>query len=220
MIGLGRILAETREARGIALEEVERETRIARRYLLALEEEDFTAFPAQVQARGFLRVYSQYLGLDAAEMLALFPNETEVDESDGLIHSDRIFREQRPERRPVLPSISLPRQPALIAAGTAAVLFVAGLLGSVCASGAERARAEQLLLAEHGSERGYKVPSVEREELTGALQRMEAAGIRPLVIEVASSEVPAGQVIDQSPPPNTAVRNPTDAVIFVSRGRR
>ncbi|MGD9892212.1 MAG: helix-turn-helix domain-containing protein, partial [Dehalococcoidia bacterium] len=79
MIGLGRILAETREARGVALEDVERETRIARRYLLALEEEDFGAFPAQVQARGFLRVYAQYLGLDSAEMLALFPNDSGDD---------------------------------------------------------------------------------------------------------------------------------------------
>ena len=219
MIGLGRILAETREARGVALEEVERETRIARRYLLALEEEDFSAFPAQVQARGFLRVYSQYLGLDAAEMLALFPNETEVDDSDGLIHSDRIFREQRVERRPTLPSISIQRQPALVAAGVAVLLLTAGLLGSFCASGSERARAELLLLAENGATASYRVPDVEGEDLPDALRRMEESSIRPLIIEVPSSQVAAGLVIQQSPPPGTTVQNPTDAVLFVSGGR-
>ncbi len=57
MTGLGRMLSEARQARGVTLEQAERDTRIVRRYLAALEQEDFGAFPAEVYARGFLRSY-------------------------------------------------------------------------------------------------------------------------------------------------------------------
>lgn len=74
---LGSWLVRAREARGLTLEDAERDTRISRRYLQALETEQFDVIPAPVYARGFLRSYSQYLGLDPQEMLALFPREEE-----------------------------------------------------------------------------------------------------------------------------------------------
>lgn len=40
----------------------------------ALETEDFSVFPAPVYARGFLRTYSRYLGLNPDELLRVFPN--------------------------------------------------------------------------------------------------------------------------------------------------
>lgn len=70
---LGARLVRAREARGLTLEDAERDTRISRRYLQALESEQFEVIPAPVYARGFLRSYSQYLGLDAKTMLELFP---------------------------------------------------------------------------------------------------------------------------------------------------
>jgi cytoskeleton protein RodZ len=75
MSELGTLLVRAREARGLTLEDAERDTRISRRYLQALEAEQFEAIPAPVYARGFLRSYSQYLGLDPQEMLAMFPRE-------------------------------------------------------------------------------------------------------------------------------------------------
>ncbi len=74
---LGSLLTRAREARGLTLEDAERDTRISRRYLAALEAEQFEVIPAPVYARGFLRSYSQYLGLDPQEMLAMFPREEE-----------------------------------------------------------------------------------------------------------------------------------------------
>ncbi len=76
---LGTRLRETREARGLTVEDAERDTRISRRYLLALEDEKFEIIPAPVYARGFLRSYSQYLGLNPQEMLDLFPREEGPD---------------------------------------------------------------------------------------------------------------------------------------------
>lgn len=72
---IGSWLVRAREARGLTLEDAERDTRISRRYLQALESEQFDVIPAPVYARGFLRSYSQYLGLDPQELLALFPRD-------------------------------------------------------------------------------------------------------------------------------------------------
>jgi cytoskeletal protein RodZ len=74
---LGTRLRETRESRGLTIEDAERDTRISRRYLAALESEQFEIIPAPVYARGFLRSYSQYLGLDPQQTLALFPRDDE-----------------------------------------------------------------------------------------------------------------------------------------------
>ena len=80
---LGTRLVRAREARGLTLEDAERDTRISRRYLQALEAEQFEAIPAPVYARGFLRSYSQYLGLDPQAMLDLFPRDDDTPPSYG-----------------------------------------------------------------------------------------------------------------------------------------
>src|SRR5262245_19176391 len=80
MAELGNTLSRARRARGITLEDAERDTHVSKKYLLALESEDFSAFPAPVYARGFLRTYSRYLGLNPEELIRIFPNgELTVD---------------------------------------------------------------------------------------------------------------------------------------------
>ena len=74
-LGIGERLIEAREARGLTLEDAERDTRISQRYLQALEAETFNVIPAPVYARGFLRSYSQYLGLETGPLLARFPQD-------------------------------------------------------------------------------------------------------------------------------------------------
>jgi len=71
---LGNTLSRARRARAITLEDVERDTHVSKRYLAALENEDFAIFPAPVYARGFLRTYSRYLGLNPDELIRVFPN--------------------------------------------------------------------------------------------------------------------------------------------------
>jgi cytoskeletal protein RodZ len=75
MAELGNTLSRARRARGITLEDAERDTHVSRRYLQALESEDFSSFPAPVYARGFLRTYSRYLGLNPEELIRVFPNQ-------------------------------------------------------------------------------------------------------------------------------------------------
>ena len=61
---LGRTLRQTREGRGLSLEQAEFETRIRAKFLVAMENGDLSNMPSRVQARGFLYNYAQYLGLD------------------------------------------------------------------------------------------------------------------------------------------------------------
>jgi cytoskeletal protein RodZ len=72
MTTLGEKLRQTREGKELTIDTVARDTNIARRYLVALEEEDFVQFPAEAYALGFLKNYSEYLGLDTDETLSLY----------------------------------------------------------------------------------------------------------------------------------------------------
>jgi cytoskeletal protein RodZ len=65
----GEWLKRQREMRDISLREVSDTTKINLRYLEALEDNRFSALPAPVFARGFLREYARYVGLDPDEVL-------------------------------------------------------------------------------------------------------------------------------------------------------
>ncbi|MDZ7729103.1 MAG: helix-turn-helix transcriptional regulator [Dehalococcoidia bacterium] len=70
MARIGDQLRAARQERGLSIEEASRETRISRRFLEALEHDEFEALPAPVYARGFLRSYAGFLGLDAEPLVA------------------------------------------------------------------------------------------------------------------------------------------------------
>ncbi len=78
---VGEILQTARERKGVDLARAERETKIRARHLAALESGDVADLPALVYAKGFLRNYSTYLGLDAEEMLARWRREIDQPSS-------------------------------------------------------------------------------------------------------------------------------------------
>jgi len=65
MFEIGSSLREARVRRKLELSQVEADTRIRAKYLMALEGNRFEALPAPAYAKGFLRTYADYLGLDA-----------------------------------------------------------------------------------------------------------------------------------------------------------
>lgn len=70
---LGRLLRETREAKGVGLEDAADATRIRAQFLEMLEAGDIAAIPGgDVQVRGFLRIYARYLGLSSEDVLSLY----------------------------------------------------------------------------------------------------------------------------------------------------
>src|SRR4029077_1494974 len=66
---IGSSLREARERRGLALADVERDTHIRSRYLTALEEDRFDDLPGPAYAKGFLRTYAEFLGLEGQPFL-------------------------------------------------------------------------------------------------------------------------------------------------------
>jgi cytoskeletal protein RodZ len=72
MDGIGEILRQARERKGAALDQIEEATKIKKRYLLALEHEEWDRMPGRVYAKGFLRSYARYLGLDEKILADMF----------------------------------------------------------------------------------------------------------------------------------------------------
>src|SRR5512138_2084136 len=66
---IGQRLKAEREEQRLTLEKVFEATRIRVQYLHALEADDLSVMPSPVQARGYLRNYAEYLGLDVSKLL-------------------------------------------------------------------------------------------------------------------------------------------------------
>lgn len=61
---LGEALREARERSGLSALQLETQTRVHRRHLAALEQNDWSALPSRIFAIGYVRAYAQALGLD------------------------------------------------------------------------------------------------------------------------------------------------------------
>lgn len=72
---LGETLREARERKGITVDHASAETRIREKFLRALESGDHASLPSSVYAKGFLRSYGDYLGLESDELVALYQAE-------------------------------------------------------------------------------------------------------------------------------------------------
>ncbi len=65
---IGELLKDARQAKGMTLEDVEKVTRIRRKYLEAIENGDASEMPGEVQLRGFIRNFAAAVGLDPGEV--------------------------------------------------------------------------------------------------------------------------------------------------------
>jgi transcriptional regulator with XRE-family HTH domain len=72
---VGQILRDAREEQRLTVRDVSKDTNIAVKFILALENEDYSQFPAETFAMGFLKTYSDYLKLDTAFIMNLYRGE-------------------------------------------------------------------------------------------------------------------------------------------------
>lgn len=96
MESFGAILRKKREEKNRTIETVARETIILRQYIEALENENIDAFPSHTYIMGFLRNYSDYLGLDASYMIKLFQGKViqEAPPPENLIRHRRLSKKK------------------------------------------------------------------------------------------------------------------------------
>ena len=105
MIDIGNTLRSARSRRGLELQDCERETRIRARYLGALEDERFDILPEPAYARGFLRTYATFLGLDGRVLVE------EYDDRFGVVR-DPVEPPSTPPRRSRRRRVSFATTPA------------------------------------------------------------------------------------------------------------
>ncbi len=218
---LGQTLSQSRVARGLTLEDCERDTRISKRYLDALEREDWKVFPAPVYRRAFLRTYAQYLGHDPAQMMRQFEMQTE-----------------EPAFTP-LPEIAAPAPTGsmnyLLAGGVVVFLLVAGAFLYLSSSGGGSAtktvvKSSPTITTEAqgggprpaagkplGEIKKGIVPDLTSVRLDDALSALHQAGLSYVVVETDKVSGTAGVVSSQDPAPGTKGGSTTSVTLVVPR---
>ena len=217
MSPLGETLRRARLSKGITIEDAERVTRIPRKYLEALEVENYGILPAPVYARGFLRSYAGYLGLDPGDLLPFFP----------VGHVEEPKLENLPEVRQTRsynPS-------SVIALGIVGFLIV--LVIALYSIGREDSSpsfidgtstlsegSEDVLTGTEGGAgagTGVALPDLAGQSVETAVESVNATGASYVLIGVREGDVPANTVVDQSPAPDTSVGPGDTVTIYYQR---
>ena len=73
---LGQELRRRREAKGIELQDISNATRVAVRFLRAIEEDAFASLPGGLFTRSFIRTYARHVGMDEEEAIARYYEQT------------------------------------------------------------------------------------------------------------------------------------------------
>jgi len=72
---VGQILKEERERKLLTLDEIEKNTKIRKELLQALEADNFAKLPPPTFVQGFIKNYGKFLGLDIEKLLAIYRRE-------------------------------------------------------------------------------------------------------------------------------------------------
>ena len=91
---LGLYLKQVREGKKLTIDKVIEDTFIMKKFILAIEDDDFSSFPGEAYLKGFLRNYGEYLGLDPSDLISRYerikmsetPSPTEL-----LIPKPKVF---------------------------------------------------------------------------------------------------------------------------------
>ncbi len=98
MASFGEELRQQRELREISLEEIAESTKVNRRFLEALERDDFDVLPGGLFTRGFIRAYATHVGLDADAMVTAYLYQVEQQETEDRPRRQRFPSESRLEK--------------------------------------------------------------------------------------------------------------------------
>ena len=85
MKDIGNFLKERREAKGISLIEVEKDLKIRKKYLQALEEGNVNAIPGKTYIVGYLKNYSKYLDIDEENVNQIIQTYNNLEKQKSVI---------------------------------------------------------------------------------------------------------------------------------------
>lgn len=99
MESVGELLRVEREAQGKTIADVAKATKMSTRTIESLEDDRFSAFPAPVYAKGHLRTYARFLGLDEDDIVEKYMRFTQQREPDELDEWDAVELEIQEQGR-------------------------------------------------------------------------------------------------------------------------
>lgn len=111
MTELGNILREARESRGLSLDELQSITKIQKRYLLGIEEGNYSMMPGKFYVRAFIKQYAEAVGLDPEELFEQYKNEIpttyneELPEQLSRVQSRKSFSPDTSKIFDILPKV-------------------------------------------------------------------------------------------------------------------
>ena len=153
---LGPIFRDSRIKSGKTVDDAVRETKIAKKYLIAIENEDFDIFPGETYLIGFLRNYAQFLGLDPVEMVIKY-RDYKIQEQPAPI--EQLTARPKNTRRNVLLVFVI-----LIVAGAAIYIIFGGRKKDEVAKKEKEPKQEEAEVSAVSDEQ--RVVVFEEEEIT------------------------------------------------------
>lgn len=120
---LGARLKEARLAKGLSLDDLQEVTKIQKRYLVGIEEGNYSIMPGSFYVRAFIKQYAEAVGLDPEEVLASYQKDIPGVQQEEVVQAYT----QNTRRRRIASSSSnkvLEMMPMLIAALFIIVIIV------------------------------------------------------------------------------------------------
>lgn len=90
MTELGNRLKEAREAKGLSLDELQTITKIQKRYLVGIEEGNYTIMPGKFYVRAFIKQYAEAVDLNPEEIFDLYKGDVPEVASTELPELSRV----------------------------------------------------------------------------------------------------------------------------------
>lgn len=87
MAELGTRLKEARLSKGYSLDDLQEITKIQKRYLVGIEEGNYSIMPGSFYVRAFIKQYAEAVGLDAEEIFETYKNELPSTPNDQVSQS-------------------------------------------------------------------------------------------------------------------------------------
>src|SRR5699024_997299 len=94
-MGIGARLKEAREEKGISLESLQETTKIQKRYLQAIEEENFNILPGKFYARAFIKEYALAVNINVDELFEEYEDDLPKPEEQTSTQYTRMQRTRK-----------------------------------------------------------------------------------------------------------------------------